>query len=122
MLRTGDAMFGVALGLLSMAGLATHAAPWFVVLLFIAAGVAFYLAAYGRNRVTGSGGTVLLAVVMIAASVGALATYANHLWLYWTSLTASGASLFLGFLGGWNPSVSKEPPRFFRAPRIGQPR
>jgi hypothetical protein len=113
MLRSGDTVVGVALLLLVMGGLATHAVPWFVVYLFVAACCAFYLAAYGQNHYGGSFGTLALGLALIVASVVSLVRYSSS-WIYWCTLIVAFGSLAAGIYGLRDRRDSSLPPRIVR--------
>lgn len=118
MLRSADVVYGVALGLLTMGGLATGASPWFIVLNFFAACFALFIGAYARDRVVASVGTMALAALLIAASVVAMARFAHEHWMYWAVLGVSCAAGIFGVLGAWSRSDSDAPPRVLRTPRV----
>ena len=119
MLRTGDAIYGVALALLAMAGLATHAAPWFIVLNFLMACFTLFIAAYGRDRVAASGGTIAIAALLMAASVVAMSRFATGLWMYWAVLGVSCAALVLAVLSAFSRTDTQVPPHLLRTePRV----
>ena len=121
MLRSADTIYGVLLALLAMGGLATRGAPWFIVLAFVAALCAFYLAAYGQNRAGCSIGTIAIGVVMGIGSIVALVRYSQDPWLYWVTLVVSCASVMVGLAGAWRRTGSPEPPHLFHAPRRMHP-
>ena len=114
MLRKGDVLFGVLLLLLTMSGLATAAAPWFIVLSFTVGCSALYVAAYGRDRVGGSVGTMALAAIMAAGSIVSLVRYSSELWLYWLTLAIAVASFVVAVVSARSSSDSKVPPRIVR--------
>jgi len=114
MLRNGDALFGVGLALLWIAGLATGAAQWLTWLEFVAAICAFYLAAYGQNRAGGSLGTLALAIVLfVAAIIGA--TGRAEAWLSWSTFGLACLFGLVSAVGAVVRTDSKLPPRIVRS-------
>jgi len=118
MLRSGNVLFGVALGLLVIGGLATGAAPWFIVLNFFSACFALFIGLYGRDRVAAATGTIALAALLIGASVVAMVRFSQEHWMYWATIGVSCAAAVIGILGAWSRSDSEVPPHIVRTPRL----
>lgn len=113
MLRNGDAIFGVGLTLLWIAGLATGSTQWLTWFDFVAAICAFYLAAYGQNRAGGPAGTIALAIALLTVGIIGGVGHAAA-WLSWATF---GLGCLLGLVGILAVNFdfdSKVPPRIVR--------
>jgi hypothetical protein len=119
MLRNGDALFGVGLLLLWIGGLATGSTQWLTWFNFFASVAAFYIAAYGRDRAAGPGGTIGLSGTLFVASLMALSS-GGTAWLAWATFAIACLTLLVG-LSAFRRFDGDIPPRITRKRDMSAP-
>jgi len=113
MLRNGDALAGVGLLLLWLAGLVTRSTQWLTWVNLILSICAFYLAAYGKDRAAGPAGTIALACTLFVSWIVALAQGATG-WLSWATFGIACFILLVGIGSALSRFDSRIPPRITR--------